>query len=133
MGIGVAIAAVAAGVGYVANRAIRHKTAKRLAARETLADGDVYQRFYVSSGYAPEQVAELWHEIAQELHVLPEKMRPDDKFGKDIGVSWINDKELKSLHGLAAQRAQLLGLAVDPASIATVDAYVRCFAGRRES
>ncbi len=132
MGIGVAVAVVAAGLGFAINKAIKHKVARRLGERESLSDEDIYQRFYASSGYERDTLAELWHEIARELHAPPEKMRPEDVFGKDVGVCWLKCREMDALHVRVVSRLQTLGLALDPSSLTTVDAYVRCFANKHE-
>ena len=76
MGIGVAVPVVAAGGGFAVDRVIKIKVAKRLDEREALADGDIYQKVYAASGYAPTRVAELWHEIARELPRTQKRVPP---------------------------------------------------------
>ncbi|WP_374088070.1 hypothetical protein [Methylomicrobium lacus] len=96
-----------------------------LAAREALTDEEIYRRFYASLGLNKTEVIELWHEIAEILRVPAERMRPSDKFGKDIGTYWITSEELDILSTAAQQRAKLRGLTIDLASIKTVDDYVK--------
>jgi hypothetical protein len=96
-----------------------------LAAREALTDEEIYRRFYASLGLNKTEVIELWHEIAEILRVPAERMRPSDKFGKDIGAYWITSEELDILSTAAQQRAKLRGLTIDLASIKTVDDYVK--------
>jgi hypothetical protein len=96
-----------------------------LAAREALTDEEIYRRFYASIGLNKTEVIELWHEIAEILRVPAERMRPSDKFGKDIGTYWITSEELDILSTAAQQRAKLRGLTIDLASIKTADDYVK--------
>jgi hypothetical protein len=96
-----------------------------LAAREALTDEEIYRRFYASLGLNKTEVIELWHEIAEILRVPAERMRPSDKFGKDIGAYWITSEELDILSTAAQLRAKLRGLTIDLASIKTVDDYVK--------
>lgn len=86
---------------------------------------EIYQQFYASSGLDKASMIEVWQEIAQVLKVPAERLRPTDKFGKDIGAYWITSEALDTLGELAQQRAKRLGIAIDLASIMTVDDYVK--------
>jgi hypothetical protein len=96
--------------------------------REILDDEAVYSRFYASSGLPNGPVLQLWHEIAETLGVPPGQLRPEDRFGKDVGTYWITSDDLDVLAAKGRQRAKLLGLTIDFGQLATVDQYVRCFA-----
>jgi len=61
--------------------------------------------------------------------VPAERLRPNDRFGKDVGVYWITSDELDELAAKGRKRAKELGLTVDLEKLSTVDEYVRCFAG----
>ena len=96
--------------------------------RQLLTDDEIYHGFYASRGIDKKHVLELWHEIANVLEIKAGYMRPDDKFGKDIGlpIFGINDA-LDELGNIALHRAEKQGISVNPPSIATVDDYVKHF------
>ena len=56
-----------------------------------------------------------------------DRLRPDDRFGKEVGVYWITSDDLDALAAKGRKRANECGLTVDLEKLATVDEYVRCF------
>ncbi len=128
MWIAIAAAMLLVGFGFAVRNSKKGKSLSVLTEREALSDDEIYRRFYASSNLAQAEVKELWHEIARALRVPAERMRPEDKFGKDIGTYWITSEELDELGAIAQQRAKQKGLSVDLATIQTVEDYVRCFA-----
>jgi hypothetical protein len=102
----------------------------RLNVRNSLGINDLYARYYATSGLSEESVAEVWREIAMTLKVPPEKLRPSDKFGEDIGTFVHMNVELDNLSDKAAERARQLGIDVQLGKIATIDDYVRTLARR---
>lgn len=102
--------------------------ARRLAARDELSDDDIFARFFASSGLPRGPVLEAWHEIADTLKAPSGRLRPEDRFGKDIGVYWITSDALDVLAEKGRIRAKKLGRDVDLKALATVDEYVRAFA-----
>lgn len=107
----------------------KQKAARRdLESRERLDDEGVYSRYYATSGLPKDQVLELWHEVADTLRVPAGQLRPEDRFGKNVGAYWITSDDLDVLAAKGRNRAQQLGLAVDFGQLGTVDQYVRCFA-----
>ena len=120
------IAALAlAGVCFALRSAKTRKSLSALQKREALSNDEIYQRFYSSSGLDKNAVIEVWWEIAHVLHAPADRLRPTDRFGKDVGTYWITSEELDALHAVAQQRARRQGLSVEFASIETVDDYVR--------
>ena len=126
---------IVAGVIVIASLGIavpwrrRQSALKVLLAREALDDDAVYSRFYANAGLPKAEVLRTWHDIADTLRVPAERLRPDDRFGKDVGVYWITSDELDELAAKGRKRAKELGLTVDLEKLSTVDEYVRCFAG----
>ena len=120
------ISAVAlAGFGFAFRSAKTKKSLSVLEERAVLNYDEIYQQFYASSGVDKNSMIEVWQEIAQVLKVPAERLRPTDKFGKDIGAYWITSEALDTLGELAQQRARRLGIAIDLESILTVDDYVK--------
>lgn len=104
----------------------RQLALKKLLAREPLDDEAVYSRFY--AGLPKGEVLRTWHDVADTLRVPADRIRPEDRFGKEIGVYWITSDDLDALASKGRKRAQELGLTVDLEKLSTVDEYVRCFA-----
>lgn len=121
-------AAVIAAMGLSVPWWKRRAEQRSLLAREALDSEAIYSRFYASAGLPRGQVLELWGEVAETLGVPPNRLRPEDRFGKDVGRYWITSDALDDLAKKGQQRAKRLGLTVDLKTLATVDQYVRCFA-----
>ncbi|WP_143708277.1 hypothetical protein [Ralstonia pickettii] len=125
------IAAFAIAVGGGAallRRKRRQGSLHALSERESLSDAEIYKQFYAGGNFDEAAVRAVWNEIAETLRVPADKLRPTDKFGADIGASFITSEELDTLGELAAQRAARHGKEVDISAIATVDDYVKAFA-----
>lgn len=128
-GIWIAIAALAAGVAGVGIPHLRRRRAlAQLEARESLEADAFYERFYAATQFPRAAVLQLLQEVADTLHVPAAKLRPDDRFGKDIGTYWITSDHLDLLEVKGRERAKALGLSVDFQSLKTLDDYIRCFA-----
>jgi len=121
-------AIVTAALNFVMPWRRRQLALKNLLEREPLDDDAVYSRFYASAGLPKAEVLNIWHDIADTLRVPADRIRPDDHFGKEIGVYWITSEDLDVLAAKGRARAKKLGLAVDLEKLSTVDEYVRCFA-----
>jgi hypothetical protein len=118
-----ALVVVACGVAIPWRR--RQLATKKLLMRDALDDESIYSRFYASSGLSKSEVLRVWHEIADSLRVPADRLRPDDRFGKEIGAYWITSDDLDVLAEKGRKRANELGLSVDLSKLSTVDAYVR--------
>jgi hypothetical protein len=87
--------------------------------------------FYEKQGMGKESVLEIWNEIAATLKLPPDKLRPTDRFGSDIGMPLITSEDLDTLFELGDARARALGTVVDFAAVKTVDDYVRALARKK--
>ena len=101
--------------------------------RPSLTDDEIFQTFYAASGLRKEHVMEGWREDAAELKLPSDKLRPQDRFGKEIGRYLITSDNLHSLSQAARRRAKAHGVAIDLSKISNVDEYVRTFAIGRHS
>lgn len=129
IGIWIAIAALVAGVAGLAVPHLRRRRAlARLEAREALDANAFYERFYAATQLPRPGVLQLLQEVADTLHVPAAKLRPDDRFGQDIGTYWITSDHLDRLALKGRERAKALGLSVDFRNLKTLDDYIRCFA-----
>jgi hypothetical protein len=106
----------------------RRRSAAALEGRESLDDEAFYGRHYAESKLPKGQVIELRREVAETLKVPAEKLRPEDRFGEQIGTYWITSDDLDVLAAKGRDRAKTLGRSVDLKKLATVDDYIRCFA-----
>jgi hypothetical protein len=121
------IAAAATITAFVVPKNIKRKELEKLRERESLDDEAVYSIFYSDAGLPETQIATIWQEISDTLHVPADRMRPSDQFGIDVGVYWITSDDLDVLAVKGSKRAADLGLTVDFGKISTVDEYIRCF------
>lgn len=101
------------------------RKAIKIREREDLDCDTLYSRYYADSGIPQEYMLELWYEVADALKVPPGLLRPDDKFGIDIGVWTFTSEDLDYLGELAIKRARIVGVSIDLQIIKTVDDYVR--------
>lgn len=106
----------------------RQSSMKILLAREALDDDKLYSMFYSSSGLEKSNVLRAWHDVASALHVPADRLRPSDRFGKEVGRYWITSDELDALAAHAQELSVERGLTVDLEKISTVDEFVRQFA-----
>jgi len=126
-----AIGAIAlAAVGFAFRSRKKRQSLSALVRREALSDNEIYQHFYADSGLSKVAVMDVWHEVARVLCVPAERLRPTDRFGKDVGAYWITSEELDALGVVAQERAKRQGLTIDLASMETVDNYVKRLAPR---
>lgn len=121
-------AAIVIGMGILFPWLRRRRSAAVLEGRESLDDETFYGRYYADLNLPKTLVSELRREIAETLRVPAEKLRPEDRFGKQIGTYWITSEELDVLSAKGRNRAKALGLVVDLQKLNTVDDYIRCFA-----
>jgi len=123
-----AFAIVVGGGAAFLRRKHRQGALQALSGRESLTDVEIYRRFYAGCNFDEAAVRSAWNEIAETLRVPADKLRPTDKFGADIGASFITSEGLDTLAELATQRAARRGKEVDISTLATVDDYVKAFA-----
>ncbi len=120
---------VLGGIGaWSAHRRLRRRVLEVIECRDELDDQDIYSAFYGDSGLPQSSVRDAWHEIADSLKLPAGKIRPTDRFGKDIGIYLITSPDLDTLHERGVRRAKQLGLRPDFEAVRTVDDYVRVLA-----
>jgi hypothetical protein len=119
--------AIAVGLGVLIPWLRRSRSTAILDARESLDDEAFYGRYYAESKLPKPLVSELRQEVAETLKVPAAKLRPEDRFGKQIGTYWITSDDLDVLAAKGRNRAKALGLTVDLQKLSTVDDYIRCF------
>jgi hypothetical protein len=107
---------------------LRKKELGRLKERDSVGMEELYARYYANSRLSKASVWEVWNEIATTLRVPPEKLRPTDRFGEDIGLYFGPSDRLDTLSELASRRAQRRQLNVRLEALDTVDDYVRALA-----
>src|SRR3974377_555758 len=80
--------------------------------RATLSDEQICG-YFADSGLPQPLVIELWREVANALRLPAGKLRPTDRFGRELGGYWITSDELDALGQIAAARARRQGTALD--------------------
>lgn len=77
--------------------------------RESVSLQEIYQQYYFRKNINKLDFEELWIEVANALCLQPEKLKPTDKFGQDIGVAkWDDSESLDLLDELAFARQKKL-------------------------
>lgn len=99
---------------------------KVLSHRESLDDKRIYELYYSSSGIPFETVVELWHEVADALHIPAGKLRPTDSFGKEMGGGFLFTSEaLDALSAIAVKRGKRGAKEIDISTIKNLDDYIQ--------
>ena len=129
--IAIGLICLTAPIGWAIKQSVKRRESHLFQERESLDDPEIYRRFYGDSRLPEATVAELWHEIARTLRVPPEKIRPGDRFGKEIGVSWVTSEDVDRLSEIARARAAACGTPIDLQTVASVDEYIRAFSSPR--
>ena len=81
-----AILAALSGLYFVAEEYIvLHKKMKVYRDREALTVNEIYDRHFSDSGIAKNIFIPLWIDVANTLELPAEKLRPDDRFGVELG------------------------------------------------
>jgi hypothetical protein len=120
---------VLGGFGFwVADWRRRKQEFSTIGSRDDLNDEAIYRTFYEGSGLPQASVVSAWHEIADSLRLPAGKIRPIDRFGKDIGKYLILSDRLDALYERGKRRAKQLGLSPKFEVLMTVDDYVRALA-----
>jgi len=116
-------------LGFCAvNSRRRLKELQFVLARDESDDEKIYNAYFAGSGLPREAVREVWHEVAAALRLPASRMKPTDRFGKDIGTWLITSDELDLLAQLGTRRAKRLGFRPKFELMATVDDYIRALA-----
>lgn len=134
IGIGIAIFLVVHIVIFVLRNfgRIRRKQ-QRFAHRPALLWDRIYQTFFAESGLDPIDVEQSWQELATTLKLDPQRLRPTDRFDRELGPVAGTTKldELDVLEAVLALRVRTRGLpAVDLETLETLDDYIRATSRR---
>jgi hypothetical protein len=68
--------------------------------RENLTCEEIYNRYFSNSGLPREKVIALWMQIAKELKLESGRLRPTDRFDKELSPVLNNEDELADLEDL---------------------------------
>ncbi len=101
----------------------------RFADREALSADSIYSEFFAANNFPKELVSELWNDVAVPLRVPPGKLRPSDRFDKELAPveGWEFDDDTLEVHWAAQRRLKKLGVNADIAAIQTLRDYVEFF------
>jgi hypothetical protein len=130
---------IVVGLAIVGSRSVlarwwrRRRALAAIEYRGSLDDDAFYARYYGDSKLPKGLALQLLHEVAETLKIQATKVRPDDRFGKEIGNYWITSEDLDVLAAKGRERAKTLGAVVDLQKLSTVDEYIRCFANQTAS
>jgi hypothetical protein len=107
----------------------RHRRLNRFKNREELSADIIYTEFFATNNLQKELVSQLWNEVASLLHIPPGKLRPSDRFDKELAPvqDWEFDDETLEVSWAAQRRLQKLGIAADISRIQTLRDYVEFF------
>ena len=106
-----------------------NKYAEIISSREDLSLDEIYERFYGAEGFDRSAIFDIWQEIAGNLEVSVGKIRPSDRFGKEVGGYLVTSEKLDALGLAAKKRAKKYGIKIEISKIASIDDYVRSFSG----
>jgi hypothetical protein len=129
---GVLALAVAIGFGLAAGVwsfvASRRKRQAEFGGREALLSEEIFARYYADSGLDMNVVVRLWNECAAKLKLPPEKLRPSDRFDRELAASdfWASlDDPREELARYATAHAKLFGMTIDLKGTKTLDELIR--------
>lgn len=102
---------------------------KRFAARPTLDWGQIYAQFFAGTSFPKQLVCELWLEVARTLRLPPGKLRPSDRFDKELAAveGWEEGDESEQMPMVAERRMDGIGCNAAFAEIETLRDYVEFF------
>lgn len=108
---------------------VRKQKLQRFSDRKELDHDVVYNQFFSSTNLPKDLVVELWSEVAANLDLPGNKLRPTDRFDNELGPvkGWEFDDEIGVLNWTAARRLKKLGAKADLATIKTLGDYVEFF------
>lgn len=100
---------------------------KHLRSREDLPMDAIYDRFFSETGLQKSLVLEVWAEVATLLRVPAGKLRPSDRFDKELapGGVWLDlDKDAIQLNLAARDRLKQFGSKSDFSAAHTLRDYI---------
>jgi hypothetical protein len=102
---------------------------KRLTNREELTTDEIYSHFFAGKNLPKELVLKLWNEVADSLHLPKGKLRPTDRFDKELAPvkGWEYDDDIAEVTWAAQHRLKKIGTTFDLSKIQTLGDYVEFF------
>jgi len=106
--------------------------------REELPVDSIFNQFFAQAHLPKPLVLELWNEVANALGVPPGKLRPDDRFDKELAPEegWEFDDDIVEVCWAAERRLKKLGLKVEHSDVHTLGDYLEYFcalAGQKQN
>jgi len=126
LGVAVLVGAIGIGVWWTMRTGSRERTA-RLADRGDLASEVIYSQFLEKDHLPGDLALQLWNEIASSLGVPPEKLRPTDRFDKELAPVEEWDDDIVELEFAADRRLKRTHATADFSTVKSVADYVRFF------
>lgn len=83
---------------------IRRKKSLRFENRSTVSLDNIYSTYFNNSQLDQDVVKNLWTEVAKTLHVSVGKLRPSDRFDKELRRAYWFDTDNAKLHDRRQQR-----------------------------
>ena len=117
--------------GYIIQRKSAKKKRARFATRRSLIPDEFYKEFYSHTEIPPEVVSTLMREIGEVLHIEPGKLRPADRFGRELAEvddALATDCSLSELEWYAQMKAKSLGTTIDLSAVETLDELLKLLA-----
>ncbi len=134
IGIGIAIfLAIQIVIFVVRNFGRIRRKRKRFAHRSALPCDRIYQTYFAESGLDQIDVQESWQELATTLKLDSQRLRPTDRFDRELAPVAGTTKldELDVLEAVLAIRVRARSLqAVDLETLDTIDDYIRATSRR---
>src|SRR5438552_2763504 len=102
---------------------------ERFADRDDLSLDGIYSQCFAAQNLPKGLVLELWNEVAAPLRVPPGKLRPPDRFDKELAPvkGWELDDDTIEVYWAAKRRLTKLGVNADISAIQTLQDYVEFF------
>src|SRR5690349_16481125 len=114
------IAGLVAAGGVLAWNFVPHRQRlKRFAGRSELSLDQIYGEFLAPRSLPKELACELWKEVAESLRLPPGRLRPTDRFDKELAPpkGWEHDDDVVEVQWAAERRLKRSGTQADLSQI----------------
>lgn len=121
--------AIVVGAVFVWTYVPRRQRLKRFEKRPELSLDQIYADFFAAKNLPKDLACELWNEVSESMHLPPGKLRPTDRFDKELAASkgWEFDDDLEEVQWAAEHRLKQRGIQADLSQIKTLADYVEFF------
>jgi hypothetical protein len=102
---------------------------KRLRNREEFTSDEIYSRFFADKNLPKGLVLGVWNEVADSLRLPKGKLRPSDRFDKELAPvkGWEYDDDIVEVIWAAQHQIKESGATFDLSKIQTLGDYVEFF------